>query len=178
MHVTPKVQSAQGFMSYSTYTKLFDSCVTPVLDYSSGVWGFSKYNCLEAIQNRAIHIYLGVHKFAPTLALQGDMGWMSTENRQCLSVLRFWNRLLKLPDNRLTKRIFIDDFYLAQSGHENWCSNVFKILEKLNLEHLFYERKMVDIKEIKDQLMNKQNDMWKQAVPKKPKLRTYCLRKQ
>ena len=101
---------AQGFMSYSTYTKLFDSCVTPVLDYSSGVWGFSKYNCLEAIQNRAIRIYLGVHKFAPTLALQGDMGWMSTENRQCLSVLRFWNRLLKLPDNRLTKRIFIDDF--------------------------------------------------------------------
>ena len=64
---------------------------------------------------------------------------------------------------------------MAQSGHENWCSNVFKILEKLNLEHLFYERKMVDIKEIKDQLMNKQSDMWKQAVPKKPKLRTYCL---
>ena len=169
---------AQGFMSYSTYTKLFDSCVTPVLDYSSGVWGFSKYNCLEAIQNRAIRIYLGVHKFAPTLALQGDMGWMLTENRQCLSVLRFWNRLLKLPDNRLTKQIFIDDFYLAQSGHENWCSNVFKILEKLNLEHLFYERKMGDIKEIKDQLMNKQSDMWKQAVPKKPKLRTYCLFKE
>ena len=94
------------------------------------------------------------------------MGWMSTENRQYLSMLRFWNRLLKLSDNRLTKRIFIDDFYLAQSGHENWCSNVFKILEKLNLEHLFYERKLVDITEIKDQLMNKQNDMWKQAVPK------------
>ena len=107
---------AQGFMSYSTYTKLFDSCVTPVLDYSSGVWGFSKYNCLEAIQNRAIRIYQGVHKFALTLALQRDMGWMSTENRQCLSVLRFWNRPLKLPDNRLTKRIFIDAFYLAQSN--------------------------------------------------------------
>ena len=99
----------------STYTKLFDSCVAPVLDYSSGVWGFSKYNCLEAIQNRAIRIYLGVHKFAPILALQGDMGWMSTENRQYLSMLRFWNRLLKLPDNRLTKRIFIYDFYLTQS---------------------------------------------------------------
>ena len=94
------------------------------------------------------------------------MGWMSTENGQCLSVLRFWNRLLKLSDNRLTKRIFVDDVYLAPSGHENWCSNVFKILEKLNLERLFYEIKMVDIKEIKDQLMNKHNDMWKQAVPK------------
>ena len=68
-------------------------------------------------------------------------------------MLRFWNRLLKLRDNRLTKRILIDDFYLAQSGHEHWCSNVFKILEELNLEYLFYERKMVDIKEINDQLM-------------------------
>ena len=164
---------AQVFMSYSTYTKLFDSSVTPVLDYFSSVWGFSKYNCLEAIQNRAIRIYLGVHKFAPILALQLDIGRVSTENRQCLSVLRFLNRLLKLPDNRLTKRIFIDDFYLAQSGHENWCSNVFKVLEKLNLKHLFYERKMVDIKEIKDQ-----NDMWKKAVPKKPKLRTYYLFKE
>ena len=26
--------------------------------------------------------------------------------------------------------------------------------------------------------MNKQNDMWKQAVPKKTKLRTYCLFKE
>ena len=83
------------------------------------------------------------------------------------SILQLPNILLKLPDNRLTKRIFIDDFYLPQSGHDNWCSNVFKILEKLNLEYLFYERKVVDIKEIKDQLMNRQNDMWKQAVPKK-----------
>ena len=37
---------------------------------------------------------------------------------------------------------------------------------------------MVDIKEIKDQLMNKQNNMWKQAVPKKTKVRTYCLFKE
>ena len=86
---------------------------------------FLQYKCLEAIKNRAIRIYLGIHKFAPILALQGDMGWMSTENRQYLSMLRFGNRLLKLPDNCLTKRIFVDDFYLAQSGNENWSSNIF-----------------------------------------------------
>ena len=68
--------------------------------------------------------------------------------------------------SRLTKGIFINDFYLTQSGHENWCLNVFKTLEKLNLEYLFYERKLVDIKGIKDQLTNVQKDMWKQDVPK------------
>ena len=43
---------------------------------SAGVSGFSKYNCIEGIQNRAIHVFLGVHKFAPKLGLEGDMGWM------------------------------------------------------------------------------------------------------
>ena len=169
---------AQGFMGYSTFTKLYEACITPILDYSAGVWGFSRYNCLEAIQNRAIRVYLGVHKFAPLLALEGDMGWMSCEHRQHLSILRLWNRILKLPDDRLTKKIFIDDYYLAQSGHRNWCWNVFKILEKTNLESSFYEREPVDIEDVKDQFLNIQNRAWKKALPKKPKLRTYCTFKE
>ena len=98
-----------------------------------------RFLCLEAIQNRAIRVYLGVHKFAPLLELEGDMGWMSCEH-QHLSILRLWNRILKLPDDRLTKKIFINDYYLAQSEHKNCCWNVFKILEKINLEKSFYER--------------------------------------
>ena len=37
---------------------------------------------------------------------------------------------------------------------------------------------MIYIKGIKDQLMNKQKDMWKQGVPKNNKLRTFCLFKE
>ena len=72
---------------------------------------------------------MGFRGFEQTRYLPLSLGWMATENIQYLSMLRFCNRLLKLPENRLTKRIFIDIFYLVQSGHENWCSNVFKILE-------------------------------------------------
>ena len=169
---------AQGFMGYSTFTKLYEACITPILDYSASIWGFSRYNCLEAIQNRAVHVYLGVHKFAPLLALEGDMGWMSCEHRQQLSILRLWNRILKLPDDRLTKKIFIGDYYLAQSGHRNWCWNVFKIVEKTNLESSFYERQPVDIEDVKDQFLNIQNRASKQALPKKAKLRTYCTFKE
>lgn len=31
----------------------------------------------DSIQNRAALYFLGVHKFAPVLAVQGDMGWIS-----------------------------------------------------------------------------------------------------
>jgi hypothetical protein len=169
---------AQGFMGYSTYTKLFDSCITPILDYAAGVWGFSKYNCIEGIQNRATRIFLGVHKFAPKLGLEGDMGWMSCYYRHCLSMLRLWNRLIKLPANRLTKKIFVDDFHLALSGHDNWSSNVLKVLSNVKLESLFYEQRPIDIEMVKEKLMDMHEENWLHSVSIKPKLRTYKLFKE
>ena len=47
----------QMFMGYSTFTKLYEACSTPILDYSAAVWAFSQY--------RAIRVYLAIHKFAP-----------------------------------------------------------------------------------------------------------------
>lgn len=61
------------FMGYVTFSKLFEACVCPVMEYASGVWGYRSYTKLETIQNRAARIFLGVHKFAPLLALEGDM---------------------------------------------------------------------------------------------------------
>ena len=51
-------------VGYNTYTKLFNSCVVPVLDYCSGVWGFKQLN-KDNVQNRAIRYFLGVHRFTP-----------------------------------------------------------------------------------------------------------------
>ena len=39
--VVSKIQSHKD-VGYKTYSKLFSSCVVPVLDYCSGVWGFIK----------------------------------------------------------------------------------------------------------------------------------------
>ena len=96
----------------------------------------------------------------------------------CLSVLRLWNRLLKLPANRLTKKIFLNDFYLAQSGHGNWCYNVLRLLANVNLESSFYERKQIDIEMIKENLMNIQEENWLHSFSIKPKLKTYKLFKE
>ena len=107
-----------------------------------------------------MRIFLSVHCFAPKLALEGDMGWMLSRNRQFICVLRLWNRLLNLPDDRMTKQIFINDFYLAQSGHKKWCSNVYKILLILDQENIFYERPNIDIKMVKKQLSDIHEKQW------------------
>ncbi|CAG2189455.1 unnamed protein product [Mytilus edulis] len=75
--LTSKYYQIDG-LDYETFTKLFSSMVTPVMDYSSGVWGYKIYDKLETLQNRAIRTFLGVGKSAPNPAICGDMGWTNS----------------------------------------------------------------------------------------------------
>lgn len=87
-------------LGYSTYTTLFNNCVAPILDYCSAVWGFKSQRQADAVYNRAQRYFLGVHKLAPLHAVHGDMGWDMNITRWHIQMLRFWNRLIKLDDNR------------------------------------------------------------------------------
>ncbi len=40
-------------VGFETYTKLYHCGVVPVMDYSSGIWGFKNYSECEKIQQRA-----------------------------------------------------------------------------------------------------------------------------
>ena len=58
-----KYKINRGF-GYSTYTKLYESGVVPILDYCSSVCGYNVLDKIDTIQNRAIRQFLGVHRFA------------------------------------------------------------------------------------------------------------------
>ena len=51
-----KSRSAGGF-PYSAFTKLFQSLVVIVVDYSAGLWGFKFHNKIQVIQNRAMRFF-------------------------------------------------------------------------------------------------------------------------
>ncbi len=61
---------------------------------------------------RKSHTYshTGVHQKAPILAIEGDMGWIRTKVRQWVAMLRVWNKLIQMPDNCLTKKVFTWDY--------------------------------------------------------------------
>ena len=81
-------------VAYHTYTKLYNSGVTPILEYSCAVWPCAKANEIDVIQNRAMRYFLGVRKYAPNAGLSGDMGWIKHAYNRYLCAFRFWNRLL------------------------------------------------------------------------------------
>lgn len=90
-----------GNLGYSTYSKLFHTCVCSVTDCMAGIWG-SKVNVRgETAQNRATRYFLGVHIFTPVLTITGDMGWELSEVRWKVSMMALWIRLIKTPENRV-----------------------------------------------------------------------------
>ena len=137
--VYSKFKYNKGF-GYETYTKMFNTGIVPILDYCSGVWGFSKFNKVDTIQNRAIRLYLSVHKFAPNAAINGDMGWVYNSVRRKGEMIRLWNRFICMNNERLTKNLFLEDKRICKN---NWCSDLCKTVQEIGAQRLLIMKKLL-----------------------------------
>ena len=54
---------------------------------------------------------MGVHKFAPIPAPTGDVGWDPCRECWSVCIMRLWNRLLRMDDNRGAKKVFDCDMH-------------------------------------------------------------------
>ena len=108
------------------------------------------------------------------MAVNGDMGWVSSNTRRKIEMLRLWNRLVEMDGNRLTKKIFLWD---KDKSTRNWSDEVFKILTDIGLEQIFYQNKTADLEYCKSILCTADKEIWCQQVTTVPKLRTYVTYK-
>ena len=106
------------------------------MDYASGVWGYKNYDKPNVIQNRAQRAFLGVHRFTSNVVVNGDMGWTSPVVRRKINILRLWNRLEKMSDTRLTKRIYLWD---KTQNRNNWSRDCKKVLKEIGEFELKYD---------------------------------------
>lgn len=155
---------------FSTFTKLYESCVVPITDYFSGIWGFVKTPESSKIHNRAMRHFLGVHSKTPIFALQGDIGWMLPKFRHYVNMFRLWNRLIKCDENRIVKKIFLWDYSQVNGS---WTYEFVQICHLFDIDTVFQSLSLVNIKRVIEVAKVLQNTEWKANVTTKPKLRTY-----
>ena len=174
-----------GGINFNTFTKLYDSCVAPILDYGSAIWGIDEFSSINAVFYRACRFFLGVGKYAPNDAMLGDMGWISPLERQMQSVARLWSRLSKLDESRYPRKIFIWSQHLANNGIKNWCYKVRSLCTKFKCELMLNLAEQIGTKNlvnhVSDAVHSFVENRWKEAIfndsRKNPnarnKLRTY-----
>jgi hypothetical protein len=159
-------------LGYNTYTKLFSSCVQPIMDYGSEVWGLNEFPKLDTVQNRAIRVFLGVHGYAANVAITGDMGWTASRVRRQVAMVRYWNRLVEMPEERLTKQVFLWDYHLRRN---NWSHGMRRLYRELEVEHVFNDLLLYSKERAWATLHANHCSKWSTLLQKTPKLRTYCL---
>lgn len=136
-------------LSFSVFTKLFHSMVGSVLFYSAGV------GCKG--------IYLGLHKLTAKLALQAEMGWEPCLIKQRIEMMRLWNRLTQLPEDRLTTKVFLWDC----SNQCPWAREMAKIFSDSDLNYICRNRLQCDLNLFHQKLLEEFKKQWKYNICQK-----------
>ncbi len=157
-------------LGYYTCTRLFQSGVCPTLDYGSEIWGFRHFDQVDSIQNKAIRIYLGVHRFIPTAVINGDMGWTHSSVRRKVCMVCLWNIIINLDPQRLHIKVL--EWEIHCNGN-TWSSNLKSILSSMDLSKAFNTRNIVCTRAAWSSLHEIYCNQCQQDVLDKPKLRTY-----
>ena len=159
-------------LDYGSYTKLYNSCVTPIMDYGSCCWhGITDVNpkSIDDVQYRAMRYFLGVNRFTPMLGLEGEMGWLPPKYRRDIDMIRYYNRVCRMGEDRLPKQIM-----KYQIQHNSpWIGKLNDILERVDHNINMIDMVPTNLKAFKIKIEDNWHQTWRYMADDKPKLRTY-----
>merc|ERR1712228_189669 len=74
---------------------------------------------------------LGLKESTTNEAVRGEMGWWSMKARRDMMRLRYWRKILKMGQERLTKKVYEWELRLGVEG--SWKEYTRELLETLGL---------------------------------------------
>ena len=101
---------------------------------------------------------MGLHNNAPDLAVQGEMGWVLAEYKYYLSMLRLWNKIIKLDPMRITRGII--EWDLQNFNSDYWCGKIWNVFDSFNLHEVFENGEAVHLSDVKSKLNIIMQNMW------------------
>ena len=173
------VKDAKGMLSPRVALQLFDALVIPILEYGGELLNVDSLE-MEKVHTRFIKMVLGVNNKTSNLAVYGETGRFPLVLRRQLKSIKFWCKILALPDDNILKMVYNNLLTLTNVGFKTWVSRIEDLLCKVNMSHLFEEQKCskFNIIEYEKAIYEMYVTEWFQEindVAKNPKLRTYCL---
>jgi hypothetical protein len=124
-----------------------------------------------------------VKKQTSTLGVLGDLGQYPINLEMQIKTIKYWIRVVNLPNEHIVKQMYNSQMQLHNLGHRTWITDVKNLLEKAELSHLWeIEKPEVNLsKHIKKHMELLYRNLWTSEVNNStvnPKLRLYKLTKE
>ena len=117
--------------------ELFDKLVSPILNYSSEVWGFCQAKQIERVHLQFCKILLGVKQSTQNSFIYGELGRETFQTKRHFRIIKYWLKLLNAREHKyinIVYKMMLNDM-LIYPEKKNWASLVKKLLSSLG----FYE---------------------------------------
>jgi hypothetical protein len=142
----------------------------------------NKWEAAEIVMRMMGRRILGAAGKTPNELVRGELGWWTMKGRRDMIRLKYWGRLVRMDENRLTKRIY----RMSRKRHressssrvvDNWSRYTHSILTELGLERVWESEEIGKEaewnKRVKECIARREQRDWWRGVMRKKKLETY-----
>ena len=126
----------------STLLSLFDTYVSPVLNYCSEIWGYMKAQEVEKIHTMFLKRLLGVKRSTSNDRIYCETGRLPLIVNRKFNMLKYWLKLTR-NENCILKNIY--EFTLKscnQHNIKNWLTEIREILLSIGMVDVWQQQKV------------------------------------
>lgn len=162
----------------SSAFKVFDGKIMPILMYGSEIWGLHNGENIEIVHNNFCRFILKVHNNASTLAVRGELGRFTVRTVRLARVVKYWLRLLSLPQQRLTSICYAFQYQEAENNKSCWANDVKQLLFSIGMGEAWFNQGVGCCQSFLNLFKQRCKDIaiqeWQASVQLSSKLHTYC----
>ena len=160
--------------------------IRPQLEYAAGVWSDDcEWPEAERLQSRVGRRILHCSDSTSSVAVRGELGWWRMKARRDMLCLLYWQRVVCMREDRLTKHVYraTRSMVIAggdvghDAGGELWCVRVRRLMCELGLLQYWESEEVpsaaVWCKMVRQKIQEREEGVWKKQAVTQPKLRTY-----
>ena len=155
-----------------TVFKVFDTKVKPILLYGSEVWGCKKFDDIEKVHIKICKMILGVGRDVKNNIALGDCGRYPIYIDTYVRVVKYWSRLLAMPENRYPKQCYEMLLKHDVAGRKNWVTHLRTLLCTHGFGYVWEMQTSIDtpafMKTFKTRLLDSFSQDWHDSLSSYP----------
>ena len=133
-----KLLRQTGERSPKIFFKMFDAQIQPILSYGAEVWGLvAKLDVIEKVHTFALKRFLNVSIRTPNASVYGELGRFPLYVNMYIKSIKYWLKILKLPEHRLPLKAYRMLLFLHQQNRNTWASTVCSFLYKHGFQEVW-----------------------------------------
>ena len=143
-----KATKKTGMLTYDAFFKLFDTMILSIFTYGSEIWGHEQYETLERIQYMACRSFLGVSSNSPNVSVLGECGRYPIYLYTAKRCVKYWAKLLNMPNNRYPRKCYDMLYYIERSGvrsKSTWVKSVENLLILANMHDVWENQEVRNV---------------------------------